>query len=82
MITDLPDEVLDKLRLYASGVLSVSRAAWEIQSLGLPGFQDTAAVDVIRWGIETGIGGPWPSKEEAIAQVRKAAERQRATRKD
>lgn len=65
----LPEEVLAVLRRYSKALVSAYDAACEIQDLGLPGFHDPSAGDVVAWVRETGLGIPAPSEEEASAEA-------------
>ncbi|MBN6740162.1 hypothetical protein JKG47_06375 [Acidithiobacillus sp. MC6.1] len=68
----LPEPVLHLLRDYTSGNLSAAETVWEIQRLGLPGFEAPTISEVIHWSIESGLGGPWPTEKEAREQARMA----------
>lgn len=57
------------LARYARGEVSAYDAACEIQDLGLPGYHDPSASEVVLWAKRTGHGIPTPSEEEARAEA-------------
>lgn len=57
------------LARYAKGEVSAYNAACEIQDLGLPGYHDPSASEVVLWARQTGYGIPSPSEEEARAEA-------------
>lgn len=61
-----PDErfypILEK---YALGRISAYDAACEIQEMGLPGYDDPSASEVVLWAKMTGYGIPTPTEAEA-----------------
>ena len=57
------------LERYARGELSAYDAACEIQELGLPGFHDPSASEVVLWSRMAGFGIPAPTEEEAQAEA-------------
>lgn len=61
--------MLPILRRYAAGAVSAYDAACEIQELGLPGYPDPSASEVVLWARSSGIGIPTPSEEEARAEA-------------
>jgi hypothetical protein len=61
--------ILPILRRYAAGKVSAYDAACEIQDLGLPGYHDPSASEVVFWAKQTGIGIPTPTEEEARAEA-------------
>ncbi len=63
------------LRRYARGEISAANAAYEIQELGLPGFEDPSASEVILWAIAAGFGIPSSSREEAEAEAERIVRR-------
>jgi hypothetical protein len=66
----VPDErIFPILRRYAAGEVSAYNAACEIQDLGLPGYHDPSAGDVVVWSKSVGFGIPAPSEEEARAEA-------------
>ena len=67
------------LKEYSEGKISSPDAATEIQALGIPGFEDPSASEVILWAKAAGYGIPSPTEEEAR---REAAEILRRTRGD
>lgn len=66
----LPDPRIHPILLrYSQGLVSAYDAACEIQELGLEGYHDPSAGDVVYWARATGIGIPAPSEEEARAEA-------------
>lgn len=57
------------LKKYSEGGISAMDAAYEIQQLKIPGFEDPSASEVILWAKMAGYGIPSPSKEEAEAEA-------------
>jgi hypothetical protein len=57
------------LERYARGEVSAYDAACEIQDLGIPGFHDPSASEVVLWSRVAGFGIPAPSEEEARAEA-------------
>lgn len=53
------------LERYSRGEVSACDAACEIQDLGIPGFEDPSASEVVLWSRMAGFGIPTPSEEEA-----------------
>lgn len=65
-----PDRRLDPILLrYSRGEVSAYDAACEIQELGLAGYQDPSASEVVLWSKAVGFGIPSPPEEEARAQA-------------
>ena len=65
-----PDErFFPILRRYSEGQVSAYDAACEIQDLGLPGFPDPSAGDVVVWARAAGFGIPTPTEEDARAEA-------------
>ena len=60
--------ILPVLRRYAAGQVSAYDAACDIQELGIPGYEDPSASEVVMWARQTGIGIPAPTEEEAQAE--------------
>lgn len=65
----LDARLLPVLRKYSAGDLSAYDAACEIQELGLPGYHDPTAGDVVAWMREAGLSLPAPTREEAEAEA-------------
>lgn len=66
-----PDErFFPILARYARGDVSAYDAACEIQDLGLPGYHDPSASEVVLWSKAAGFGIPSPSEAEAEAEAR------------
>jgi hypothetical protein len=63
------------LARYARGEVSAYDAACEIQDLGLPGYHDPSASEVVLWAKQTGHGIPSPSEAEARAEADRILER-------
>lgn len=61
--------ILPILRRYAAGEVSAYDAACDIQDLGIPGYEDPSASEVVLWARRTGIGIPSPSEAEAQAEA-------------
>lgn len=57
------------LRRWAAGEVSAYDAACEIQDLGLPGYHDPSAGDVVAWSRAAGFGIPSPTEAEAHAEA-------------
>lgn len=77
----IPDErIFPILRRYAAGEVSAYDAACDIQALGLPGYHDPSAGDVVVWSRAAGFGIPAPSEEEAHAEARMIIDRLRRDR--
>ncbi len=73
---DLPDaRIFPILRRYVAGDVSAYDAACEIQDLGLPGYHDPSAGDVVVWSRAAGFGIPTPSEEEAQAEAQQILDR-------
>ena len=77
---DPPDErFYPILKKYSEGRISAYDAACEIQDLGIPGFQDPSASEVVLWAKMTGFGIPTPSLEDAEKEaaeiLRRSSER-------
>jgi len=53
------------LKKYSEGRISAYDAACEIQDMGLPGFDDPSASEVVLWAKMVGYGIPTPTEEEA-----------------
>ena len=61
-----PDErFYPVLKKYSEGRISAYDAACEIQDLGIPGFDDPSASEVVLWAKMTGFGIPTPTRDEA-----------------
>ena len=52
-------------------------AATDIQALGIEGFHDPSASEVVLWARKAGYGGPAPTREEAQEEARAILERLR-----
>lgn len=77
----VPDErILPILRRYAAGEIPAYDAACEIQDLGLPGYHEPSAGDIVVWSRIAGFGIPTPSGEEAQAEARAILDRLRRQR--
>ena len=63
------------LRRYSQGQLSAYDAACEIQALGIPGYHDPSASEVILWARQSGYGIPAPTRAEAAAEVARILDR-------
>lgn len=67
------------LKRYSEGKVSAYDAACEIQDLGIPGFDDPSASEVVLWAKMSGYGIPSPTREEAEREaaeiLRRSAER-------
>ena len=70
--------LLPILRKYSAGGISAYDAACEIQELGLPGYHDPTAGDVVAWIREAGLSLPAPSPEEAQAEADAILKRDRS----
>ena len=57
------------LQRYAAGELSAYDAACEIQELGIPGYHDPSASEVVLWSKAAGFGIPTPTEEAAQAEA-------------
>lgn len=57
------------LQRYSRGEVSAYDAACDIQSLGIPGFEDPSASEVVLWAKMVGFGIPTPSEEDAHAEA-------------
>ena len=71
---DQPEQPPDKkffhiLKQYAAGEISAMNAADNIQQLGLPGYEDPSASEVVLWSKAAGFGIPCPSEAEAQAEA-------------
>ena len=67
---ELPDHRINPILLrYSRGLVSAYNAACDIQDLGLPGYEDPSAGDVVFWSKAVGYGIPTPSEEEARAEA-------------
>ena len=53
------------LKAYAAGDIGAADAAFEIQALGLPGFENPSASEIIIWAKAAGFGIPTPTRDEA-----------------
>ncbi len=53
------------LKRYSRGEVSAYDAACDIQDLGLPGYHDPSASEVVLWAKEAGYGIPTPSEADA-----------------
>ena len=62
-------KILPILQRYAAGDLSAVNAAYDIQQLKIPGYDDPSASEVILWSKAEGFGIPSPTKEEAEAEA-------------
>lgn len=60
---------------YSAGDLSAYNAACEIQELGLPGFDDPSASEVIIWTRDAGLNLPSPTEAEARAEAQRIIDR-------
>ena len=61
-----PDErFFHILKKYSEGRISAANAAYEIQALNIPGYDDPSASEVICWAKMVGYGIPTPSEEQA-----------------
>jgi hypothetical protein len=69
--------LLPILRKYSSGAVSAYDAACEIQELGLPGYHDPTAGDVVAWVREAGLGPPAATREDAEAEAAAILKRMR-----
>lgn len=65
------------LKRYSRGEIGAANAAFEIQAMGLPGFDDPSASEVILWSISAGFGIPSPTHEEATAEADQILRRRR-----
>jgi len=65
------------LERYSRGEVSAYDAACEIQDLGIPGFEDPSASEVVLWSRMTGYGIPTPSEEEARREAEEILRRMR-----
>ena len=63
------------LERYARGDVSAYDAACEVQELGLPGYDDPSASEVILWSRAAGFGIPAPSEEEARREAEEVLRR-------
>ena len=72
-MTDHPElsdpRIYPILLRYSRGMVSAYDAACDIQDLGLPGYHDPSAADVVVWVKAVGYGIPAPSEEEARAEA-------------
>lgn len=57
------------LRRYSAGEVSAYDAACDVQDLGLAGYHDPSAGDVVHWVRALGFGIPTPSEAEARAEA-------------
>jgi len=57
------------LKAYAAGDLAAADAAYELQALALPGFENPSASEIIIWSKEAGFGIPTPAPETVRAEV-------------
>lgn len=65
-----PDERFYPVLLrYSRGEVSAYDAACDIQELGVPGFEDPSASEVVLWAKLAGFGIPAPTEEEARAEA-------------
>lgn len=46
------------LKVYAAGDISATDAAYDVQALGLPDFENSSASEIIPWPKATGYGIP------------------------
>lgn len=69
MRTPVDPRLLAVLRRYSAGRISAPDAAFEIQALGLPGFDDPSASEVILWTRAADLRLPGPTQEEAEAEA-------------
>jgi len=60
------------LEQYAAGDISASDAAYDIQQLKIPGYEDPSASEVIIWSRMAGFGIPTPSEAEAKEEADRA----------
>lgn len=78
-----PDErFLPILKRYADGQVSAYDAACEIQDLGIPGYHDPSASEVVHWSKMTGFGIPAPTEEEAQQEAAEILARLNAKKRD
>jgi hypothetical protein len=70
-MTDIIEDerILDILKKYSEGDMSAADAAYDIQALRIPGFENPSASEVIIWSKDAGFGIPTPSDEEVQEQV-------------
>lgn len=65
-----PDErIYPILRRYSEGAISAYDAACDIQDLGIPGYDDPSASEVVLWSKMAGFGIPSPTEEGATAEA-------------
>lgn len=65
-----PDErFYPVLERYSRGEVSAYDAACDIQELGIPGFEDPSASEVVLWAKMAGFGIPTPGEDEAQAEA-------------
>lgn len=69
MRSPVDPRILPVLREYSAGHISASNAAFEVQALGLLGFDDPSASEVILWTRAAGLPLPAPTQEEAEAEA-------------
>lgn len=69
MRSPVDPRILPLLREYSAGRISAPNAAFEIQALGLLGYDDPSASEVILWTRAAGLRLPGPTKEEAEAEA-------------
>lgn len=66
----MPDKRLHPLlKQYAVGDISAADAAYDIQQLKIPGYENPSASEVVLWSKAAGFGIPTPSAEEAKAEA-------------
>ena len=57
------------LQAYAAGDIAAADAAYELQALRLPGFENPSASEIIVWSKEAGFGIPTPTRAEARTEA-------------
>jgi hypothetical protein len=63
------------LKGYAAGEVSASNAAYDIQVMGIPGYEDPSASEVVLWSKMVGYGIPTASRESAEADAERIVQK-------